>query len=381
MAEPVRSDLLVVGGGPAGSMAALAAARRGLRVRILEKRRTVGEPVQCAEGVSRFALESNGLRPDSRFVRQEIRGAQAVMPNGKRFVITTLPGYAVDRGEMDRTIADAALDAGVEVQTGERVIGMSRTPDGWELRSNSNAWFAPMVIGADGPASLVARWAHLLERSDAIRAYEWRFDATDVNVPDREWFFLYFAKRYDGGYGWIFPRGESVNVGAGGHIDAHRALQAFCREQGIDPAKRRVTIAGQLPYRYTFRSYGSQGVAVVGDAAGVTNPLNGGGIHAALYSGRIAGELAADGRLADYDRILRRSPFLDPLLWWMIDRIRTWDDRVLNAVGTLLEPVDWHTLSIPTALLRLSRTPSMLAHGQEFLRLRRAMALTEVYGW
>jgi len=377
----MRSDLLVVGAGPSGTMAALAAARGGLRVAVLEKRRTIGEPVQCAEGVSHFALESNGLRPDPRFVRQHVRGAKAVMPNGRRFTITRLPGYAVDRAEMDRTIADAAIDAGVDLHLGERVKGMTRTSDRWELRSDSKVWTAPLVIGADGPASLVARWAGLLERAEAIRAYEWRFDATDVAPPERDVFLLYFAKRYDGGYAWIFPRGNYVNVGAGGHIDAHRALVEFCRERGINPEKRRATIAGQIPYRYEFRSYASHGVAVVGDAAGVTNPLNGGGIHAALYSGRVAGELAAKERLADYDRVLRTSPFLDPLLWWMIDRIRTWDDRVLNSVGEFLEPIDWHTLSVPAGLRRMSRSPWMLTHGIDFLRLRRAMALTELYGW
>ena len=75
----MQADVVVVGAGPAGSMAALAAARGGLRVAMIEKKRSVGDPVQCAEGVSRFALESNGLRPDSRYVKQEVHGAQAVV--------------------------------------------------------------------------------------------------------------------------------------------------------------------------------------------------------------------------------------------------------------------------------------------------------------
>lgn len=377
----MRADLVVVGAGPAGGMAALAATRGGLRVALIDRKRAVGEPVQCAEGVSRFALESNGLRPDPRFVRQEVRGARAVTPDGRAFDITRLPGYAVDRAVFDRSIADAASAAGAGLFLGERVRSMAREDGEWEVRSASRAWRAPLVIAADGPAGLVSQWAGLLRSAESIRAYEWRFAAADVPPPDPERFLLYFARRYDGGYAWIFPRGDEVNVGAGGHIDAHAALVAFCRDRGIDPSRRRHAIAGQIPYRFTLTRYAANGVAVVGDAAGVTNPLNGGGIHAALYSGRVAGELAAEGRLDAYDAAIRGSPFLDPILWRMADAIRTWDDRVLNFVGEMLEREDWRTLSAARAFRAALRRPGILRHGRELLRMRRAIGITEVYGW
>ena len=377
----MEADLIVVGAGPAGSMAALAAARAGRRVALIDKKSAVGEPVQCAEGVSRFAIESNGLRPDPRYVRQAIQGAQAVVPNGKRFDITRLPGYAVDRAAFDRSIADLAVEAGAHLFLRERVTSMSRHREGWEVRADGKAWTAPAVIGADGPATLVARWAGLLLRADCVRAYEWRFDASDAPPPEPDRFLLYFAPRYDGGYAWIFPRGSEVNVGAGGHIDAHAALQAFCRSQGIDPSRRLQAIAGQVPYHFEFRRYSANGVAIVGDAAGVTNPLNGGGIHAALWTGRVAGELAAAGRLDAYDAVLQGSPFLDPLLFWMMQRLRRWDEGVLNFVGDLLDGTDWKELSVLAGIWRAMRDPRMFVHSREFLRMRRAVAVTEIYGW
>ena len=114
-----------------------------------------------------------------------------------------------------------------------------------------------------------------------------------------------------------------MNVGAGGHLNAHAAAVAFCRAHGIDPSKARAKIAGQIPFRYLFTRYAWNGVAVAGDAAGVANPISGGGIHPALWSGRVAGAIGAEAlaagdvaRLDRYDRVLRASAFLDPIFLW-----------------------------------------------------------------
>src|SRR3989442_14421472 len=71
-------------------------------------------------------------------------------------------------------------------------------------------------------------------------------------------------------------------------------------------------IAGQIPYHFEFSRYAANGVAIVGDAAGVTNPLNGGGIHPALSTGPVAGEIAPQGGLLDSGGDPPASPFLHP---------------------------------------------------------------------
>src|SRR5207249_8528031 len=78
-------------------MAAGQLAAAGFRTAILDKKKVVGEPVQCAEGVSEFGLESNGLRPREAWIAQRVSGAKCVAPNGNWFYITRLPGYAIDR--------------------------------------------------------------------------------------------------------------------------------------------------------------------------------------------------------------------------------------------------------------------------------------------
>ncbi len=381
-------DAVVVGAGPAGGMAARELASAGFRTAIVDKKRVVGVPIQCAEGVGRFALESNGLRPRSEYMLQEIAGARCYVPSGDAFVITRLPGYALDRAAFDRWIAEDAAAHGADLRTDVRVDGIEKRGDRWRLRTTRGDLEAPVVIAADGPTSQIARWLGLLRTRDAMLAYEYRFEGNDVVSPDPNRFLLFTSEDYDGGYAWIFPRGDAFNVGVGGHLDAHAATVAFCRSRGLDPSRARAKIAGQIPYHYEFSRYASRGVAVVGDAAGLPNPMDGGGIHAALWSGRVAGAIAAEAldagdpsRLDAYDRTVRESPFLNPIFLWAIERIRHWPDRMLNFLGRALRDRTHRELSPLEKLLAIIGEPASLPHLYTFFRLTRALDLCEYYAW
>lgn len=381
-------DAIVVGAGPAGGMAARQLAAAGFSTLILEKKRIVGEPVQCAEGVSRFGLESNGLRPEEAWIEQEIAGARCVVPSGKSFFITRLPGYAIDRAAFDQWIVNGAVDDGAELKTSARVTGAGRRDGGWRVSVNGASYDSRILIGADGPTSFLAKSLGLVRHQEQILAYEYRFPREAVETPDPDRFLLYIGERYDGGYAWIFPKGDAVNVGAGGHIDAHAATVAFCREHRIDPSRSQKTIAGTIPYRYDLTAYAIPGFAVAGDAAGVANPMNGAGIHAGLFSGRLAGAFAVaalekedPAALAGYDRVLRNSPFLDPLLFWMIERVRRWSDRLMDDVGEELDGLDWRAVSLRFAGRVVRRKPGLVLHTREFLRMVKALELCDHYGW
>lgn len=381
-------DAIVVGAGPAGGMAARQLAAAGFETKILDKKKVIGEPVQCAEGVSEFGLLSNGLTAHEDWIEQRVAGAKCILPNGTWFYITRLPGYALDRSAFDRWVVQGAVDDGAELRTATRVTGVRCHEGGWRVEANGESFDARIVIGADGPTSFVARQAGLVRTLERVVAYEYRFRKEDVPPTDPDYFLLYISQAYDGGYAWIFPKGDSVNVGAGGHIDAHAATAAFCQKLGIDVGRRTQTIAGSIPYRYDLVSLGVPGLAIVGDAGGITNPMNGAGIHPGIFSGRIAGELAAvalekedPAMMNVYDRVMRSSPFLDPLLWWMIERIRGWNDRFMNSVGEELNGLDWRAVGVRLALRTALRKPLLVAHGREFYRMIRALELCDRYGW
>ncbi len=369
-------------------MAARQLAAAGFRTAILEKRKVVGEPVQCAEGVSEFGLASNGLRPRDEWVAQRVTGAKCVVPSGKWFYITRLPGYAIDRAAFDRWIVQGALSDGAELRTSTRATGVSRHDGAWRVQTTGETIDAHVVIGADGPASFVARQAGLVRNLERIPAYEYRFRREDVPLLDPEFFLLYIGEAYDGGYAWVFPKGDAVNVGAGGHIDAHAATVAFCRRFGIDVNRRTQTIAGSIPSRYDLTALAVPGLAIVGDAAGITNPMNGAGIHPGIFSGRIAGELAVaaldhenPSAMIAYDTVMKRSPFLDPLLFWMIERIRRWKDRLLNSVGEELDGLEWRSVNPRMILSIMFRKPWLAIHAREFYRMVVALELCDRYGW
>ncbi len=381
-------DAIVVGAGPAGGMAARALAASGFRTLVLEKKKVVGEPVQCAEGVSRFGLESNGIRARPEWTAQSVAGARCVVPDGGSFAITDLPGYAIDRAAFDRWLVEGAVDLGAELRTSTRATRLEPRDGGWRIHANGESLDVRTVIAADGPTSALATGLGLVRRREQILAYEYRLPRDAVPDLDPDRFLLFIGRRYDGGYAWIFPKGDVVNVGAGGHIDAHAATLAFCRDRGIDPSRRERIIAGTIPYRYELSAFALPGFAVAGDAAGVANPMNGAGIHPGLFSGRLAGETAAmaletedPAALLAYDRTLRASPFLDPLLWWMIERIRGWSDRLMDDIGAELAHLDWKSVTVASALRTLLRRPWLGLHSRELLRMIRALELCEHYGW
>ena len=369
-------------------MAARQLAAAGFSTLVVEKKKVVGEPVQCAEGVSRFGLESNGLRPDDAWIEQRIDGARCIVPDGRSFFITLLPGYAIDRAAFDRWVVEGAVDDGAELRTSTRVRGIERRDGVWRIDAGHETLDARTVVAADGPTSTLAKALGLIRGQDQILAYEYRFPRAAVDVPDPDRFLLYIGERYNGGYAWIFPKGDAVNVGAGGHIDAHAATLAFCRDHGLDPARRERIIAGTIPYRYDVTAYAIPGFAVAGDAAGVTNPMNGAGIHPGIFSGRLAGQFATAALeredpavMVGYDRVLRDSPFLDPVLWWMIERVRRWSDRLMNDVGAELDGLDWRAVDLRFAASAVLRKPWLALHAREFLRMVRTLELCEHYGW
>lgn len=310
MAQSV--DVLVIGLGPAGACAAAEAARRGCHVVAVDRKREPGRPVQCAEFVpAGIGAEARRL---AESVRQPIRAMMTYVESGAPDARKDFSGCMLDRAAFDAALVAAAVQAGAHCRMGTNVRSIA--PDGRVEFADGRRTAATVVVGADGPRSAVGRRIgqvnrQLLETRQITVPLRRRHEATDI----------FLSAGIPGGYGWLFPKGEVAHVGAGVN-SAHRArLKEIVA--GLHAAlveNRRVgtgilgRTGGAIPAGGMLKPWGSLGgtlALLAGDAAGLTNPVTGAGIAAAVYSGRLAGETAAAwvagdrGAGADYEDELR----------------------------------------------------------------------------
>jgi digeranylgeranylglycerophospholipid reductase len=300
-------DVLVVGGGPAGSMAALTAANRGLSVFLAERDLVIGNPVRCAEGVDEKGL-SEFFPPRPEWIAAEINSYCLVAPDGSRVVMNTQGnrGFILERLRFDRMIAEKAAEAGTEILTGAEATGISPFENGYRtVHLGNHGWKrdvrARVVVAADGVESRVARWAGLASHA-SVHDMETCAQVTLGGIEcEPDMFRLYFTNRFaPGGYAWLFPKGpRTANVGLGisGDYAARKRPSAYLEEflsehfPGASSVSRTV---GGVPCSGGIKKVYADGLMVCGDAAHMANPITGGGIINGMIAGSLAGEAAAE---------------------------------------------------------------------------------------
>jgi digeranylgeranylglycerophospholipid reductase len=305
----MKCDLAVVGAGPGGSMAAKTAAQAGLEVVLIEKRQEIGDPVRCAEGVSKRGL-SDMVKPEPRWISAEVRGARIYAPDGTSIAMSedksgTEVGYVLERKIFDRALAMEAARAGARVMVKTRALGLLRkngTLKGLQAMcmGESLQIEAPLIIGADGVESKVGRWAGIdtaLKLKDIESCAQ--FLLQDNSIDDQYCEFFLGNSIAPAGYVWAFPKGENLaNVGLGilgsrsRPGEAVRLLKEFVKTRYPEGKVVEMVVGGD-PCSGPIESTTADGVMLVGDAARQTDALTGGGILNAMQAGIIAGDVAA----------------------------------------------------------------------------------------
>jgi digeranylgeranylglycerophospholipid reductase len=299
-------DIIVVGAGPAGSMAARFAAEQGISVLMLEKDRDVGYPVRCGEAVSKKGVEAF-IAPSDKWIAAKINKFSLNSPDGTEVVIDYQEtAYILERRVFDYELAKTASKAGAEILTRAYVNGLLFDNDKvagvkYEFNGEQREVRAKIVIAADGVESRVGRWAGLETHCD-FRDMECcvQITASNVNVNSDTCYF-YFGKDFaPHGYFWIFPKGDKIaNIGLGvsGLIGKNKSALSFHNsfmEKKYPHASILTRIAGGVPYSTTLKKISAPGIMLVGDAAHQVNPLSGGGITSGMIGGSIAGRMAGE---------------------------------------------------------------------------------------
>jgi len=305
-----RYDAVVVGAGPAGSIAALVLARGGARVALADKA-VFPRDKACGDligprGVQ--VLADLGLTvPDVGHGSDLL----AVGPSGRRSRLPAFsgrgyPGHGivVPRVSFDHALREAALAAGA-VGVRARITAVDQDPDGTvrAVLAGGQRLAGDVIIGADGALSPVARLAGMLDPGAALWGFAVRaYVPGEVPLPllvlleSAPW-------RIYPGYGWLFPGADGqANVGIGigmggtrhsaplrGDLDRFTALLRSRGDLG-EGADIGPVVGGWLRMGATGTPPAAGNVLLVGDAAGLINPLQGEGIAPAMISARLAAE-------------------------------------------------------------------------------------------
>lgn len=359
----MREDiqLAVVGAGPAGSTAALVAAR-DLDVVLIDRKSEIGSPVQCG-GFLPEAWELEALLPRAGLPdalreipehcilhRTQLQRIYSPSGKSKEFAVA---GRVIDRRAFDRHLASQAARAGARILPATRA---TLVEGGLELFGHYAVRLRPqMIIGADGPSSTVSRYmGNPAQEVGICQEYE----MTDVDI-DSDAAEMFFSARYaPGGYAWIIPLGpDRANVGVGvraSYLSGQRlsdVLQRFVQDhpqasKKLASGEVLAVMRGLVPAGGTVGSIQKGNMILAGDAAGHVLATSGGGIPLAVVAGRIAGQSALDhlqsgtplqqylSRIGqEFGRELDRSVQIRK----MVD-VAMRSDRLINALFAALSP-------------------------------------------
>ncbi len=335
---PTTADVVIVGAGPAGSAAAITAARAGRSVVVIDKA-TFPREKCCGDGLTTLALrevEALGLRPQSIANWHTVTDVVLRSPSG-RLVELSLPSTGIyaattPRAELDAALVDVATSAGATVLSGHRLSGIAHTADGLNIEAESDGRTVQLqagtLIAADGMWSATRKLLGLNEPGYLGEWHAMRQYAT-VTADAAQRMYVWFEADLLPGYAWSFPLpGGRANIGFGIRRDGTRPTKEMGALWSDLLARRHIAEAlGQvtwedrvsawpIPAAITRATLSHDRVLFVGDAARATDVMTGEGIGQALVSGRLAAEALSAGAAPEqvaqhYERAVRRELFAD----------------------------------------------------------------------
>lgn len=291
-----RFDAIVVGAGPAGSTTAYRLASAGARVLLLDKARFPRDK-PCGGGLTLRAVRQLPVSPDP-VVEHVVDRMELRLRYGSRFERASAEPLILmtRRRRLDHYLAEQAAKAGADFRDGVRVTDLCAAKNGVSLRVGGGRVGAEILVGADGANGTTARSLGLGGSYVYGVAYEGNVRYGDVPEERYRGRAAIELGTIPGGYGWVFPKGDHVNVGVGGwesegpRLRGH--LRELCRQHRIAETAVEDLRGHRLPLRRPGSVAARGRALLVGDAAGLVDPLSGDGMYEAFVSARLAAEAA-----------------------------------------------------------------------------------------
>jgi digeranylgeranylglycerophospholipid reductase len=297
-------DVIVIGAGPAGSIAARTCAQAGLRVLLAEKRQEIGSPVRCAEAVGKETA-AEFIPLDSQWIAAEVDHFSLTNSIGDTIHFPPLETTLVlERKIFDRELAHTAAQAGADVVVKARAAGFIKNGTGlegvkWVVQGVPREVRCQIVIGADGTEAQSTRWAGLKSNPQLKDYYSAaQYLLTNVNVDQNVCQYHLGWSIAPAGYAWVFPKGRNTaNVGLVIAVDPKQPRSAIdCLNDFVArhfPHSSILSqVVGGIPISNVLPEMTADGYLAVGDAAHQSDPLTAGGITNGMYGGLFAAQTA-----------------------------------------------------------------------------------------
>lgn len=299
-------DVVVIGAGPAGSIAARTCAQAGLRVLLAEKRQEIGSPVRCAEAAGKDTV-AEFIPLDPQWIAAEVDHFSLTSSVRDTIHFPPLESTLVlERKIFDRELAHTAAQAGADVIVKARAAGFIKNGAGLEgvklvVQGQLQEVRCQIVIGADGTEAQSTRWAGLKSNPQLKDYYSAaQYLLTNVNVDQNVCQYHLGWSIAPAGYAWVFPKGKNTaNVGLVIAVDPKQPRSAIaCLNEFVTrnfPQSSILSqVVGGIPISNVLPEMTADSYLAVGDAAHQSDPLTAGGITNGMYGGLFAAQVAVE---------------------------------------------------------------------------------------
>lgn len=263
-------DVIVVGAGPAGCRTADLISDKGYNVLLIEEHKNIGRPVQCAGLVSWRLKEIVPELPKDIFINT-VKCAKFLSQSTSFDLKTDKPVYVIDRAKFDRYLYRRAK-RNSEVKLGARFVGFVRKKDSIKVKTTKGVFETKILVGADGPNSMVAKHAGLKQPDNKILGIQ----TTANGNFDKDSVELWFDKRFSPEFfAWVIPlNSKRARIGLATKRNAKLYFDKFLKSR-IGKTKK-PDVVGAI--NFGLMDTAAERVLLVGDAACQVKPFSGGGV-------------------------------------------------------------------------------------------------------